>query len=159
MSVKALSREVVVRMPYWSDPEYPGLSIDPEGENEALTQQQFKDECDINNIMKRYSATGVLTHLNGREPEFGDFTSPVDFQAGLNTVIEAQAMFADLPSAMRERFANDPLKLLEFLADEKNRDEAVELGLVKAPEPPPEPMAVRVVADPAAAPPPQPKGP
>lgn len=132
-----------VRMPY--DPsEDVGIAFDQE---EGLTQQSFKEECDINNIMRRYNSTGVITHLNARAPEWGDFSSPVDFQAGLNTVLEAQAMFSDLPSDLRERFGNDPLKLLEFVADERNRDEAVKLGIVKAPEPEAPPARVHVVKD------------
>lgn len=150
-----MSVKFKIRKPY--DPsEGVGMMFDPD---EGLAQQQFKAECDVNNIMKRYQATGVITHVNGRQPEFGDFSNPVDFQTSLNTVIESQAMFAELPAELRDRFGNDPLQLLEFLADEDNRDEAIKLGIVKAPEPIPEPMAVRVVADPAdTSSPPQPKG-
>ena len=153
MTVKAFK----VRMPY--DPsEDRGIEFDPD---EGLTQQQFKDECDINNIMKRYMATGVITHVNGRAPEFGDFSNPVDFQRGLNTVIEAQAMFDELPATLCERFGNDPLKLLEFVADENNRDEAIELGIVQAPPEEPKPQKVEVVNPAPPAPPstPQPKAP
>ena len=157
MSVKALSRDVTVRMPYWSDPSYPGIDIDPD---EGLTKQSFKDECDINNIMKRYNATGAVTHLNNRMPEYGDFSDPVDFQNALNTVLEGQSMFAELPADLRDRFGNNPQKLLEFLAEADNFDEAVKLGLFKAPEADPEPVKVRVIADPPAdTSPPQPKGP
>ena len=154
MSVKALSRDVTVRMPYWSDPVYPGIEFDPE---EGQTKQSFKDECDINNIMKRYNATGAITHLNMRTPEYGDFSSPLDFQAALNTVMEGEAMFADLPSDLRDRFGNDPKQLLEFLADDANREEAIKLGIVQAPPEPPAPVEVRVV-DPIPSPP-QPKAP
>lgn len=145
MPDKALSREMVVRMPYWSDPNYPGLHCD---EEEGLTKQSFKDECDINNIMKRYNATGDISHLNMRMPEYGDFSSPVDFQSALNTVMESEAMFADLPAHLRDRFGNDPKQLLEFLADDANREEAVSLGIVQAPPAPPEPVEVRVVPNP-----------
>lgn len=136
-------KKIRVRKPY--DPsEDPGIAFDPE---EGLTQQQFKEECDVNNIMRRYNATGVITHVNTRVPEWGDFSSPVDFQTGLNTVIEAQAMFNELSAELRERFGNDPLKLLEFVADEANREEAVKLGIVQPEPPPPEPQLVRVVQD------------
>lgn len=125
----------------------------------SLTKQSFKDECDVNNIMRRYTATGVVTHLNNRRPEFGDFTSVATFQESLNTVIEAEAMFAELPSAIRDRFGNDPSKLLEFIADENNRDEAIKLGIVKAPDPEPAPQKVEVVNQPEPSSAPQPKGP
>lgn len=152
MAVKAFR----VRKPYDASEDV-GISFENE---ETLTQQQFADECDINNIMKRYQATGVLMHVNAARPEYGDFSDPVDFQSALNTVIEAEMMFAELPADLRDRFGNDPKQLLEFIADDANRDEAVKLGIVKAPEEPPPPMAVRVVADEKAdPPPPQPKGP
>lgn len=126
----------------------------------SMTKQSFKDECDVNNIMRRFNATGVVTHVNGRRPEFGDFTSVATFQESLNTVIEAESMFAELPAAIRDRFGNDPRQLLEFVADPDNRDEAVTLGIVKAPEPEPAPQKVEVVNAPAAdSSPPQPKGP
>lgn len=157
MTVKALSRDVTVRLPYWSDPSYPGIDFDPD---EGLTKQSFQDECDVNNIMKRYNATGAITHLNTRMPEYGDFSSPMEFQNALNTVMESQMMFADLPAETRDRFGNDPGRFLAFVADDKNRDEAIRMGLVKAPEPEAEPMKVRIVADPAAdSSAPQPKGP
>lgn len=135
-----------------------GISFDGQ---ETLTQQQFKDECDINNIMRRYTATGVLTHLNSRQPEYGDFSNPVDFQNALNTVLEGEAMFAELPAHLRDRFGNDPQQLLEFIADPKNVEEAIKLGLFKAPPDEPAPQKVEIVnpAPPESFAPPQPKAP
>lgn len=104
----------------------------------SMTQQHFKDECDINNIIARYEATGLLTdplQSSGRMYEFGDYSSVKDYQDSLNTIIEARAMFDDLPARVRERFNYDPSQLLFFLADETNRDEAVRLGLVSSPSP------------------------
>lgn len=155
MTVKALSTDVIVRMPYWKDPDYPGIDFDPE---EGLTKQSFKDECDINNIMTRFNATGVVSHVSSIAPEYGDFMSAGDFQSSLNTVIEAQAMFDALPAVLRDRFANDPKQLLAFIADDKNREEAIKLGLVKEPDPEPAPTRVHVVKD-DTPPPPQPKAP
>ena len=40
-----------------------------------------------------------------------------------------------LPSRVRRRFDNDPAELMEFLADEANREEAVMLGLIEKEEP------------------------
>lgn len=138
MSVK---KNFVIRRAY--DPSVSAAIVfDPD---EGMTQQQFADECDINNIMKRYQATGVITHVNGRQPEYGDFANPIEFQNGLNTVIEAQAMFDELPATLRDRFGNDPMQLLQFMADEGNLEEAIELGIVQRPAEPPPPMKVEVV--------------
>lgn len=104
---------------------------------EGRTKQSFKDECDINNIMRRFEQTGTLSHLNNRTPVFGDMEE-IDFQGSLNIVVEAQARFALLPATVRDRFANDPSRLLAFVQDEGNREEAIKLGLVRSAEPPPQ---------------------
>lgn len=130
--------------PDW-DPKL-DCSVEP-----SMTKQSFADECDINKIMERYEKSGVMPE-GRRMYEFGDAISEYSYQESLNAVIFADQQFAELPARLRDRFGNDPVQLLKFLEDPKNRDEAVELGLVDAPSPAPEPMEVRIV-DPA--PPPQ----
>lgn len=103
----------------------------------TMTKQAFKDECDINNIMSKYQKTGLIEHVQNVQGSYGDFTSVQDYQLSLNQVIAAQEAFDQLPAKIRERFANDPSHLMSFLGDEKNRDEAIRLGLLEAPEPPP----------------------
>lgn len=110
---------------------------------ESKTQQHFANDCNINKIMDKYNKTGVLDNLNPNKPLFGDFSEVVDYQAALNGVLQAQAAFADLPAKIRDKFGNDYTGLLEFVADEKNRDEAIALGLIEKPAEPvlaPEPV-------------------
>ena len=38
-------------------------------------------------------------------------------------------MFEELPATIRKKFENDPAKFLDFVNDERNADEMVELGL------------------------------
>lgn len=97
-------------------------------------KQSFKDECDINVIMRRYEKSGALPALQTREPRFMDCTG-FDFHQAQLLVTEAQRAFMDLPSGLRERFGNDPGELMAFLGDERNREEAVKLGLVDPPPP------------------------
>lgn len=99
------------------------------------TLQAFKNECDINRIMKRYQQTGVIDHVNRAQPRFGDIQT-YDFQESLNIVLEAEARFAALPAEVRDRFGNDPARLLEFVGKAENLQEAVKLGLVDAPPAP-----------------------
>lgn len=113
-------------------------SPDPgiEFKSPSLTQQHFRDECDINNIIERYEETGFLVDpLNPgtRQPVFGDFSVEFDYMAAQNIVADAQQRFEALPSALRKRFNNDPHELLLFLEDPKNMEEAVKLGLVNRP--------------------------
>lgn len=98
------------------------------------TKQSFKDECDINRIMSRYAATGTLDFVNQREARFED-VSEIDFQSAMQLVAESREAFMSLPSNIRSRFDNDPAKLLGFLEDSANLDEAIKLGLVNKPLP------------------------
>jgi phage internal scaffolding protein len=98
----------------------------------SLTQQSFREDSDINVILERFNITGELPS-NVREPQYGDFLdSPVDYKSALDVVMSAQSAFNDLSAKVRTRFDNDPSKFVDFLSDEKNRDEAIELGLLNA---------------------------
>ena len=95
----------------------------------SKTQQQFKDDADVNAIMKRWRSTGSVEHVMATQPTFGDFTDAVDFHRGVNRVLEAQEQFEQLPSEVRRAVDNDPGKLLELVADPERRDLVEELGL------------------------------
>jgi phage internal scaffolding protein len=94
------------------------------------TRQEFKDECDINVLMKRYQSTGELPHLNTSTPQFLDVSSSLVFQESMNYIADAQSMFNELPSAIRDRFYNDPAQFLDFCSNDKNRLELAEMGLL-----------------------------
>lgn len=111
----------------------------------SRTKQNFKDECDINVIMRRYETHGVLPAFNQREGRFMD-TTVFHFQDAQQVVAAAKSAFEELPARLRDRFKNDPSQLIEFLNDERNRDEAIKLGLVNPTPLPPAPVQV-VVAD------------
>lgn len=111
------------------------------------TQQSSKEECDINTIVRNFGLTGELPQ-NVRMPESGDFVDAVtDYQTALNMVMEAEARFMEFPAEVRKRFNHDPGKLMEFVEDPNNLDEARKLGLAVPAKVAPEPMAVRVVPE------------
>lgn len=97
----------------------------------SRTQQQFANSCDINNIMKQYNnnMSQIQEPVRGF---YGDFSSAPDFFTARNSICQAQESFDKLPSHVRERFDNDPGKLLQFLDNKNNQDEAIKLGLVDA---------------------------
>jgi phage internal scaffolding protein len=101
-------------------------------EDATLTQQHFKDECDINNILRQFNITGLLPEST-LSPRYGDFTGITDYHSALNQVIAAEHEFMALPAQIRSRFDNDPAKLIDFLENSENIDEAVKLGLVNQP--------------------------
>jgi phage internal scaffolding protein len=97
----------------------------------TLAQQNFKDECDINYIVRQFGLTGELPG-KPLSPQYGDFTGVLDYHSAVNAVLAAQDDFMELPAQLRSRFNNDPAELIDFLANEENREEATKLGLVAA---------------------------
>ncbi|WNK12452.1 MAG: internal scaffolding protein [Microvirus sp.] len=114
---------------------------------QGRTKQSFKEECDINTIMNRFSRTGVLPVTN-RTPTYGDIAD-LDFQGAMDLVAAGREMFAALPSKVRERFANDPAKLLQFVQDPENGPEARKLGLLAPDVPSPQATPQNGVATPS----------
>lgn len=98
-------------------------------ENSPHTKQEFKAESDINTIMARYNRTGELPQINLVAPQYLDVTG-MDFHAHMNAVREAQNLFDDLPSQIRNRFANDPGAFIDFCSDPDNRLELSKMGLL-----------------------------
>lgn len=110
---------------YWQVP----IRVPAKVTSESLTQQQFADECDINKIMRKYKQTGVISHVSRIQGVYGDFTHVEEYQQMLEKVQLAENSFNSLPAEIRDRFGNDPKKLVMFLSDPKNQQEAERLGL------------------------------
>lgn len=121
------------------EPVRPTLKCGP-----GRTKQAFKDECDVNYIMNRWKRTGEIpkSMINTIKPAYGDYSNADDYLTACNQVIAAEDAFASMPAFLRDRFANQPVNLLRFLADPANQDEAIKLGLAAPPEPEPEPAPI-----------------
>jgi len=115
----------------------PGLSFDGAV---SRTKQAFKKDADINFIMKKYRETGLLPSVRDRKPFYGDFTNAPDFLETQNRIAHTRQYFQQLPADVRDRFANDPARMLDFLANPENDAEAVKLGLKEAPKAPEAPV-------------------
>lgn len=122
--------QIIIRKRYDSVPD---VKVDFKGEK-SLVDPSFEKEADINAIMAKYTKTGELPGVFS-SPQYGDFSSVGDYKEALDMVRHAQHSFMSLPSSVRDRFHNDPAKLIEFLSDENNLDEAIELGLANPREP------------------------
>lgn len=101
---------------------------------ESRVEQSHRDECNINKIMAKYYRTGLLPQ-RGMPGHYGDFTGVDTYHEATERVMAAQAAFMELPSQVRKQFNNDPAQLLAFLADDNNREKAIELGIIPPPEP------------------------
>ena len=94
----------------------------------SLTQQQFKEESDINTIVDRFMKTGHLPEPASM-PQYVDYEGVFDFQSAMNVVRQADENFMRMDAKVRARFHNSPQEFLEFFANPGNVDEAVRLGL------------------------------
>ena len=96
----------------------------------SLTKQAFAETCNVNSIMRRFTSTGVIEHLNHRKPNYG-FCTGDDFRTSLDVIAQANASFGELPSDIRERFQNNPAEFFDFVQNPENRPEMAEMGLLE----------------------------
>ena len=107
-----------------------GVDASAGEENGPGAVQSYRDECDINQIMADVQRTGAAEWLATRPGTYEDVTG-VDFQSAMDTIVRATEAFEALPSGVRDRFANDPARFLDFVHDEKNIPEMIALGLAR----------------------------
>lgn len=100
----------------------------------SLADQTFAEECDIHHIIANFNTTGLVDSVGSHDPstlQYGDTTLLPDYETACNLVANVNAEFADLPSAVRAEFDNDPRNLLDALTstDEKIVSRLETLGL------------------------------
>jgi phage internal scaffolding protein len=105
-----------------------------EFKGESMTEQSHKERTNINKIMAR-ARRGIPVPVYDKKATYGDFADLPDYQGCLNRIIQAEQDFNKLPAEVRKRFENDPSKLIEFMSNEDNLEEAIKIGLVEADEP------------------------
>lgn len=117
--------------------------------DESLTLQSHAEDADINNIVRRFGVTGEVP-ITTRMPTYMDASEGWDFRRALETVMQAEEAFMQVPAEVRARFRNDPAAFADFVENPANLDELRKLGLAAiVPEPakPAEPQLVRIVKD------------
>lgn len=108
---------------------------------EGGAKQEFKEECDINTILRRFNVTGQLPS-GVRVPSYGDFEYADDFHSAVNAVALAHESFDAMPADVRRRFKNDPGEFVDFCSKSENLEEMRKLGLaVPLPPEPAKPAA------------------
>lgn len=91
-----------------------------------MTDSQFKDDCTIEGIIKRY---GILPRPEV-QPIGADVSDLGDFAECMRRVQDGLNDFQSLPSDIRARFGNDPKAFCAWISDKENAPEAVRLGLM-----------------------------
>lgn len=102
------------------------------------TRQEPTEDADINVLMKRMGVKdgSQLPQFSSPMAMYGDFSYiPEDPQEAADMLYQGQLAFMRLPGAVRQRFGT-PEELFKFMSNDKNYDQAVEMGLLapKTPE-------------------------
>ena len=101
----------------------------------SLTQQEFKESCDINNILAKFA---VQAQALGVEPSqlmpqdqgtYGDFSNLDDFQTAQNKIAFLNDQFSNLPSNVRRKFGDDLNTFIGAISDPNRIDELGEMGV------------------------------
>lgn len=88
------------------------MLVIPEDEP-VLVQQHFADEVDINTIVRRFGMVNELPAWK-QGGVYGDFTDVVDLESAIAKIRGVEERFMTLPPEFREKFDNDPGKLVEY---------------------------------------------
>jgi hypothetical protein len=106
----------MLRTPYNYDRDEVSKNTALVCEDETLAQQNFKDETDLNNMIRKY---GVLPVNEVNWKEFDATVIPKDYQALQNMLLEADEAFMSLPAEVRKAADNDPTKFLAMVEAEQ----------------------------------------
>ncbi len=95
------------------------LPINPKVYDDGRTKQAFKDQADVNKILKKAQRTGTLSHLQRFEGQYGDFSN-FDFMEAQQQLAKANSIFEQLPSELRREFNNTPQEFFAFATNPEN---------------------------------------
>lgn len=98
--------------------------------DQVVTKQSHKDECDIHNILRQYSRTGVIEHIAKGKASYEHLPDALDYQEALYIQHQAAEVFAQLPAAVRDSFRNDPGLFLAAFQDPAQEARLRDLGLL-----------------------------
>ena len=97
--------------------------------SKTRTQQNFKEQCDINRIVKQFAGTGELQQRQGTPLSAEEFVGVMDYHTAMNAVRRGDEAFMALDARTRERFDNDPGAFVDFCLDPSNLEELRKMGL------------------------------
>jgi phage internal scaffolding protein len=110
----------------------PQLRVTFETQGESLTEQQFAEESQILNKIRKYDSQGFFDTINRNPAHYNDFTQVRDLADAIDQIEEARDAFQTIPSDIRKKFNNSPSEFFDFASKESNYDELVKLGLATA---------------------------
>lgn len=121
----------------------PPPAVSEENNSPTMTQQHYKDECDLNQILARHRVEGELNAMQLRQllaqsamgadsariPRFEDVSDLPDLSYIKKSFIAASRAFAHLPIQARVAFGNNPEAFYQAMTDKKQHEKVRDLGL------------------------------
>lgn len=96
-------------------------------------------ECDIcylyRNLLKFGTAYPGRLTKPARFPQFVQSVAPCDLASAMDLVIKAREQFDLLPVEIRDKFNYNPYRFMEFVTNDKNKEELVKMGLASIAKP------------------------
>lgn len=97
------------------------------GPQDNRTKQSFKDQCDVNKIIKKHQITTAASHAMLFPPEaYADFEGQ-DLLSAYQLIGRANEIFDALPSEVRNEFNNDALRFAAYASKPENVNRLGEL--------------------------------
>lgn len=100
--------------------------------DKSRTQQNTREEADINAILKKFGVGNVAAHLAQMPPSFLDVPETMDMHTVLEIHRAADEAFMALPADTREKFGNDLARYVSYVDDRlkaKDLNSLAKLGL------------------------------
>lgn len=107
--------------------------------DETMVQQSFKDEVDVNTILRRFGAGLPMWRVGSPQGFYADFREVHDYDSAVRKVQVVHDEFMKLPADMREKFGNDPGKLVDAVSGMTQEEFEAMMKPITVPEvvPPP----------------------
>lgn len=98
-------------------------------EEDGMTQQHFKDDCDINKIVGKYLRGEDMSSYM-RHAQYIDDASitSLTLVEAENIVAKSREAFAALPAQDRDFFANDPVNFVRYMEDPEHLEDSYTRG-------------------------------
>ena len=90
--VSEVEKKEIYKRPYIRDAYSKRVSVKARNSGESKTHQSFKDECDINNIVKRYARGEKIPEAQGT-PHYIESPIRMDLHAALNVSKQVQQLY------------------------------------------------------------------
>lgn len=98
--------------------------------SESRVRQSEHEATKIDNILKKYAATGVLP-IQRRQGFFADVSGLCDYKEALDLLHDKGDVFRKLPKEARELLMSDPEEFRKIIMEETNRENLEKIGLLE----------------------------